>query len=250
MLADNPLSWHQALRRDGYAHFRESLAPTLIEAARNKIRHSVENHFDPRRMNEYNNRSWCPELRSSSEIKQLFENTAVRAIVDGALGSNQYGYDAGQIAIRQARSADWSYPPTPHIDGIPTAHNGLSGTGIQNFTALLGVFLTEVNCDYAGNFTVWPGSHVVIEQYFQERGEAALQAGMPNIPLGEPIQLYCRPGDVVLCHYELAHAAAVNTSENDRIAVFFRLWLNEINGADGREQRWHNLTHLWHGWQI
>jgi ectoine hydroxylase-related dioxygenase (phytanoyl-CoA dioxygenase family) len=53
------------------------------------------------------------------------------------------------------------------------------------------------------------------------------------------------PGDVVLCHYELAHTAAVNVSDDDRYAVYFRLWLNDID-----DRRWHLMTHIWDGWRL
>ncbi len=243
-------SWVPGFRRDGYVHFKELLSPTLIEAARKTILRDVQKHFDPARLVEYNNRSWCPDLRGAIQIKRLAQNKAVQAITDRALGRKRYGCDSGQIAIRQAHNVDRTYEPVAHIDGIPTPDNGMQGTGIQNFTALLAVFLTEVKTDFAGNFTVWPGSHLVLEQYFRERGEATLEQGMPSVPLGAPLQLRCKPGDVVLCHYELAHAAAVNTSDDDRIAIFFRLWFNDISGPDRRRQRWNNLTHIWHGWQI
>jgi ectoine hydroxylase-related dioxygenase (phytanoyl-CoA dioxygenase family) len=37
------------------------------------------------------------------------------------------------------------------------------------------------------------------------------------------------PGDVVICHYQLAHSAAVNRSCNDRIAIYFQIWLRNID---------------------
>jgi ectoine hydroxylase-related dioxygenase (phytanoyl-CoA dioxygenase family) len=67
---------------------------------------------------------------------------------------------------------------------------------------------------------------------------------MLQIGLGDPIQLFADPGDVVLCHYQLAHAAAVNLSSNDRIAVYFRVWLKGI-----AEQQWELLTNIWNGWR-
>ena len=240
----------EEFRRQGYLHLPALVPPTLVEAARAKILLDVEKHFDPTRLTEYNNRSWCPDLRGSREIQRLFQNKAVRAIADEALGRKQYVYDSGQIAIRQARNAQQASPPVAHIDGIPTPHNGVPGTAIQNFTALLGVFLTDVKRDFAGNFTVWPGSHLILEEYFREYGRTALENGMPNLPLGDPVQLHCQPGDVVFCHYQLAHAAAANISPDDRTAIFFRLWFNDISGPDRSEQRWHNLTHIWDGWRV
>ncbi len=214
--------WTRNFRRDGYAHFKQLVPAALVEAARRTILNDVEKNFDPARLVEYNNRSWCPDLRNAPQIQRLFENKAVQAITNEALGKKRYRCDSGQIAIRQAHNAGHPAEPVAHIDGIPTPHNGLQGAEIQNFTALLGVFLTEVKSEFAGNFTVWPGSHLFIEQYFRDQGEAAITRGMPQIPLGNSVQLLCKPGDVVLCHYELAHAAAANISTDDRIAVFFR----------------------------
>ena len=242
-----PPAWAAEFRRDGYIAFPQLVPAQLVEAARAKITQSVAEHYDESKLVEYNNRSWCPELRRAPEILRLLNNAEVRPVLDAALGKRHYRSSPGQIAIRQAHSADHPIEPVPHIDGIPTADNGLEGNDLHTFTALVGVFLTEVNVEFAGNFTVWPGSHTLLEQYFKQRGEAALTEGMPTIPLGAPVQLLCRPGDVVLCHYQLAHAAAVNTSADDRIAIFFRVSLKDLATL---RQRWHNLTHIWHGWQI
>ncbi len=243
-------SWAERFRRDGYVHFEQLLPPAPVETARRAILRDVSQHYDTARLVEYNNQSWCPGLRDSRPIKRLFKNKAVQAITDRALGKGRYEWSNGQIAIRQAHSVEKTYEPAAHIDGIPTSTNGMQGTEIQNFTALAGVFLTEVKSEFAGNFTVWPGSHLVFEQYFRERGKTALTEGMPKVPIGDPVQLRTRPGDVVLCHYQLAHSAAVNVCDTDRIAIFFRLWFNDISGPENGEQRWHNLTHIWDGWHI
>jgi hypothetical protein len=234
--------------RDGYSCFPQLVPPVLVKSARNRILRDVEENFDASRLVEYNNRSWCPGLRGSPEILDLFNNHAVQLVLNEALGKDRFQHDHGQIAIRKAHNAERPYEPIPHIDGIPTPHNGVQGTEIQNFTALLGIFLTEVKTEFAGNFTVWPGSHFILEKHFSERGKAALEEGMPNIALGKAEQLLAKPGDVVLCHYQLAHSAAPNVSDDDRIAIFFRMWFNELVAPEAKEQRWHNLTHIWHGW--
>lgn len=109
---------------------------------------------------------------------------------------------------------------------------------LETFTALVGVFLSKVDCDFAGNFTVWPGSHLILEEYFRQRGPQAMYEGMPEvmheIALGTPEQIKCSPGDVVFC---LAHSATVNLSDNDRYAVYFRISLN-----NQKEKRWRRLT--------
>lgn len=53
------------------------------------------------------------------------------------------------------------------------------------------------------------------------------------------------PGDAVLCHFSLAHAAAFNLSAFARYAVYFRLWLKDIE-----QRRWHLTTHIWDGLEM
>jgi ectoine hydroxylase-related dioxygenase (phytanoyl-CoA dioxygenase family) len=68
---------------------------------------------------------------------------------------------------------------------------------------------------------------------------------MPDIEIGKPMQLRCEVGDVVFAHYELGHAAAVNTADLDRIAVFFRVVLRDVEC-----DRWRYLTNIWEGWRL
>jgi len=219
----------------------------LVLLAHQVIRHDLEVNYDKSRQAEYDHQSYCPNVRGNPAITDLLTKSPIHRILDEAFGwENIKEYGGGQIAIRQAHNADKPCPPKWHIDGIPSPNNGLKGIRIQNFSALVGVFLTPVNSLYSGNFTVWPGSHYKIEKYFRERGSVAINEGFPKIDLKEsPLQLKCQAGDIVLCSYHLGHAAAVNVSDNDRIAIFFRIWLKN-NG----ERQWEMLTNIWAGWKI
>jgi len=155
------------------------------------------------------------------------------------------GWDDGQIAIRRAHNVPEPVPPIAHIDGFASGVNGVPVGKIYNHTVTVGVFLTPTRSEFAGNFTVWRGSHQVYEHYFRERGPRAMSESMPEPEIGEPVQLMCDVGDVVLAHYQLAHSAAVNTSDFDRIAVFFRIWLRTMES-----NRWHYLTNIWDGWNL
>jgi hypothetical protein len=233
------------LRRNGWALFPAAIPNDLVAAAMRAIHANRALHHDPTRQIEYDNISYCPGLRDKPPISELLTHSSAKAILDHALGWNQIEYDRGQIAIRQAHNTDKPYPPKPHIDGVGTGRNGRApGSPISNFTALVGVFLTAVDTEFAGNFTVWPGSHHRLEAHFRDSGRDAMQQGMPQIELGDPIQLFAKPGDVVVCHYQLAHSAAVNLSSNDRIAIYFRVWLKGIEN-----RRWELLTDIWNGWR-
>ena len=175
----------------------------------------------------------------------LLVKSPVHDILDDIFGLEHIDWDGGQIAIRQAHNHPEPVPPEAHIDGFASGRNGLEEGRIYNHTILVGVFLTPVKKPFAGNFTVWPTSHYVYERYFQERGPRAMKESTPTLELGEPLQLKCEVGDVVLAHYQLGHSASVNTTDQDRIAVYFRVWLRRVES-----DRWHYLTNIWDGWRI
>ena len=238
-------NWKENLRENGYMVFRRIIPEHLTNPALEVIKRDLRKNYDSKRKVEYNNRSFCPDLRAEQLITDLLEKSPIWKILDEAVGVENIEHDIGQIAIRQAHNVDKIYPPEPHIDGIPTPQNGVTGNQISNFTALVGIFLTRQPREFAGNFTIWEGSHQTLENHFRERGRQAQDEGMPRIDFGEPMQLICDVGDAILCHYQLAHAAAVNTSDVDRIAVYFRIWLKGIE-----DRRWHYLTNIWDGWKI
>jgi hypothetical protein len=239
------MDWRTHLRTHGYAHFPRLVPQALVDDALAAMERDMRENYDPERLPEYDHRSFCPGLLGTPPVMNLLEASPARDRLDEALGVDNVEWDKGQIAIRRAHN--WPEPaaPDPHIDGFAAGLNGLEAGRIYSLTAVLGVFLTPVRREFAGNYTVWPGSHYTYERYFRERGERAMREPMPVLEFGEPVQLLCEPGDAVLVHYQLAHTAAVNTSGDDRIAVYFRIWLKGLE-----ERRWHHLTNIWDGWRI
>src|SRR5262245_10994435 len=193
----------------------------LVSGALQAIQSDLQTTYDVGRQIEYDNRSYCPDLCDTPVIRNLLVKSPIYGFLDEALGIRNFRFGPGQIAIRRARNHLEPIPPTPHIDGFATGLNGVPADRIYNHTVLIGVFLTAVPTQFAGNFTAWPGSHYLYERYFRERGKQAMHEPMPELQLGEPVQLCCEVSDVVLAHYSLGHTAAVNTAEHDRIAVFF-----------------------------
>jgi hypothetical protein len=233
--------------RDGFAVFPRLIAPDAITAVRTRIDADLRDNYDPARQSEYDARSFCPTLRGSPQIMSLFHHVEVRRRIDALIGMDRVGFDGGQIAIRRAHNVKRPQPPVPHIDGIQTPTNEQSSVELNPFSLLVGVFLSDVPTQFAGNFTVWPGSHHLIEAYFRQRGSRAMREDMPQVALPKPQQLLCSAGDVVFCHYQLAHAAAVNTEDFDRYAVFFRVWHHDLTL---REARWQHLTNIWTDWKV
>jgi ectoine hydroxylase-related dioxygenase (phytanoyl-CoA dioxygenase family) len=127
---------------------------------------------------------------------------------------------------------------------LHTETNGVPKGTLSSFTALGGIFLTDVVREDAGNFTVWPGSHRKMEAYFRENGvEELLNGSMPKLDYGEPVQILANAGDAVLAHYQLLHGVAGNVSPWPRFAVFFR-----VRHPMHNEHRLECLTDLWREW--
>lgn len=239
------VNWKDQIRTLGFAQLPGLIDEAHVAAARSAIDRDLQENYDASRQGEYDGTSYCPKLRGTRPIMNLLEATAASAILDEALGLDTVAWDGGQIAIRKVHNVECAIAPEPHIDGFATDSNGLEKGKIYNHTALIGVFLTPVVREFAGNFTVWPGSHSRYEAYFRQRGSRAMKEPMPILDLGAPAQLMCGVGDVVICHYALGHAAAVNTSDEDRIAIYFRVWLRDIEA-----NRWKYLTNMWSGWRV
>jgi ectoine hydroxylase-related dioxygenase (phytanoyl-CoA dioxygenase family) len=236
---------HSRLTSDGYSVFKGLIPHPLVTAASLAIEHDLSTNFDPARQLEYDNQSYCPAIIGSPDIMNLVFKSPVYSFLDELFGINKVWIGKGQIAIRRAHNHPDRIPPTPHLDGFASGLNGVPPDTIYNHTALVGVFLTPVQRQFAGNFTVWPGSQNIYEVYFRKRGRRALREAPPDIDVGEPLQLMCDVGDVVLAHYEVGHTAAVNTADSDRIAVFFRVVLRDVE-----RDRWRYLANIWDGWRL
>jgi hypothetical protein len=241
-----PLGWlaKRRLRRDGYVQVRAVVPPVRVEAALRAINRSLgEQGMPPERLREMRSRTYCPELIKDPAIVDLYARTPARAVVASALGRVRTP-DEAQIALRFPQGEP-AGPPVPHIDGMSSGANGVPPGTLFHFTALLGVFLSDVPDARGGNFLVWPGSHLILEDHFRREGVASLAGGaFPSVGTLAPRALTARAGDIVLAHYALAHAVAPNLGPHVRYAVFFRLFHQDHRSTDTGP-----LTDLWRQWE-
>lgn len=234
----------QSLRKAGYLKLPGMLSREQVLEAVRTINMSIgENGIDPARLTEYRSQSYCTDVQDTPAIGGLFDSAGIRAMLEGLLGEGKVDNCArAQIALRFPSDGPRT-EPRPHIDGMHTPSNGVPEGEIFSFTGLVGVFLSDVDEDFAGNFTVWPGTHLLNEAYFREAGPQSLLHGMPKVHLPEPIQIHAKAGDVVLAHYLLSHAVAPNRAVFTRYALFFR-FMQEGH----RERKWETLTNAWLEW--
>mmetsp|Transcript_19739 Transcript_19739/g.39107 ORF Transcript_19739/g.39107 Transcript_19739/m.39107 type:complete len:241 (-) Transcript_19739:80-802(-) len=139
-----------------------------------------------------------------------------------------------------------------HIDGVKIAEHNQDPDKIFNFTLLCGVYLSDIDQEFAGNFTVFPGSHHTIERYAQQHGTSVIKEnGLPAtaIALSSPVQLKVNRGDIMFAHYQLAHTVAPNWSANTRQAVYFRLFHKDHSPMGFRHESmsdiWLEYEHMW-----
>jgi hypothetical protein len=231
----------QDLVRDGYVRIPGLVEPPIVAAALKAINESLGRGLPPDRITVYRSRSFCPELQREAVVLDLFHATPVRALAESLLGRIE-DVRTGQIALAFPQ-AGRPAPSYPHLDGLHTPTNGVPAGEVRSFSLLVGVALSDVVTPGAGNLTVWPGSHRLYETYFREKSARALLQGMPPVTLPDPVEVTARKGDVLLCHYQLAHAVGANTSPDVRYAVYFRV---KARDHDGR--RWECLTDLWREW--
>lgn len=198
--------------------------PIMVDAALRAINHSVGEGMEAQDMQTMRARSYCTELQSDLVITDLFNRTPLVSLIESLIGQgNVRPARGGQIALRFPGIQDPPRPPSPHLDGMHSPTNGVPKGTIQNFTMLVGVYLSAAPKDNAGNLAVWPGTHHLYERYFQEHGAESLLDGMPKVTLPASYQVPVQPGDVVLAHYQLAHGTAPNVSPHVRYAIYFRV---------------------------
>jgi hypothetical protein len=234
----------EALRERGFVVLPDVVPRERRHAALHAINASLGNGLAPADLPRFRAQSFCPELQRAGVVLDLFRGTPA-ASAAGALvgGEGLEPVTTGQIALSFPALKAPPGPPHPHLDGMYTPENGVPAGSVLSFTMLAGIVLSDVDTPSAGNLVAWPGSHLVLEKHFRERGPQSLLAGMPAVDLGRPEPVLARAGDVVLCHYQLAHAAGPNTSPHVRYAVYFRL---KARGHDGR--RWECLTDVFREW--
>ncbi len=232
-----------ALRDQGYVVLPGLVPRVRCEAALTAINASLGRGLRPEDVPRFRAQSFCPELQKTEVILDLFRETAASRAAASLVGSEGLErVTTGQIAL-SFPTDQGARPPHPHLDGLYTPDNGVPAGSVLSFTMLAGIVLSDVTTPDAGNLVAWPGSHRVLEAYFRGHGPKSLLAGMPDIDLGSPEPVLARAGDVVLCHYQLAHAAGPNASPHVRYAVYFRL---KRKGHD--RQRWECLTDVWREW--
>ncbi len=115
---------------------------------------------------------------------------------------------------------EWHWPP-PHIDHAIKEHGHKTFPRAFRIAAM--TFLSDVP-PHGGGTVVWPGSHALLERLALSdpaRFELmwALNQELPQLDLGDPVEMTPRRGDVLFYSYLCAHAGSRNVSDRPRLAL-------------------------------
>ncbi len=229
----------------GYVVIPGVVPNRMVKEAMKAINHSIGKGIP----DNHRGANYCRELENHPVITDLYNKTPAKTLVDSLVGEDSYyPVDRAQIALRFPTYQD---PPNPyagaHLDGVLKVGEGI----MQNFTALVGIILSDQPEPDMGNFVAYPGTHRLYEQYFQENGPDVLLTEESfrtahrslNVELPEPVQIIGNPGDLIIAHFQLIHAGGTNTSDRIRYSCYFRVLNKEIRN-DWRSP----LTDMWKHW--
>ena len=111
--------------------------------------------------------------------------------------------------------------PRPHVDGIPKGYVYKTFPGPYRIVSL--VYLTDVE-PHGGGTAVWPGSHRKIRELAESDREkytylSDLTKDVPDLDLGDPIELLPKRGDVLFFKHLLGHSGTLNTGSSPRLMM-------------------------------
>jgi hypothetical protein len=130
---------------------------------------------------------------------------------------------------------------TPHVDGIPKEHNHSVFPGPFNITSL--VFLSDVQGETGGGTRVWPGSAERIRALAESDNAKyeklwRLTQDIPELDLGEPVQLVPKSGDVLFWSHLLGHNGTPNTGTHPRMCLRFFCSCGQCFGRWKKSEAW------------
>lgn len=235
----------QRMHDEGYLVLRQAVPADWVAEALHRINHSLGAlGMAPDELPTLRAQSYCPALRGEPRLTRMFNDGPLSAALTELLGAGNVQEAAHcQLALRFPKAPDAEpTPPRGHLDGLGTGLNGIDKGGYtRGFTALAVIYLSAVPTPYAGNFTVWPGSHRVYAEHFRRHGHAMLAEGLPAVDLpADAVQVTGEPGDVVLAHHMIMHGAAPNHAPHIRYAAIFRVRHREVEaiGLDAFTDPW------------
>lgn len=145
-----------------------------------------------------------------------------------------------------------------HVDGF----GQYSDTGEVGYTTMAAVAYLDRVQPRGGGFTVWPGSHRILERFFQDHPVETLgELGSRPAAIDgdgwdldgrlqdqlDPFEISGDAGTLVLWHGKLLHTAGVNHGPNVRVAAIPRF--RHVDGDEIKHDVASDIWKIWEGMQ-
>ena len=214
-------------------------------------------------------------ITSSPEVRDLlFGREGTQWLFDTFAAQNKdlmhwWIRSSPQIALRFPEKPEslWRLLATTEImeRGEAWHTDGLRKGKSHPFSLLVGVCLSDCSEEFQGNLLLFPGKHLVvhdmmrfsetqsflkelpIEQENEKQNSTHVAEEINNLPalppLGKPLHLELRKGDIVLLHPDLPHSGGSNWGSQIRIMVYFRICLTDnMDGQGHREDPFYDFS--------
>lgn len=124
----------------------------------------------------------------------------------------------------------------------------------KDFSCLVGVYLSDNEEEFSGNYTLFPGSHHSVQafsrlnggqEYYEKNG---LQKIREEVKLNNPFQIKAKRGSVIIVHRMLPHLiSAPNTSKNIRTIIWYRICISTRPKNNNDPETFTNIWKEWTG---
>lgn len=232
-----------------------------------EVREGVE-HVMPEDREAYQRLQSQPEklderLQEVPSFEPFLElNKQVHEYAEALMGEGQLREPQGgtQLALRYPTGNNSHNPDAEqprdlhgHIDGY---HSGYEFGDNIEYASMFGVAYLDRVRPQGGGFTVWPGSHWNIAEYFSEHSLESGRGGIPGFDEDgewdydtkrheqfDPFEITGDAGTLILAHYKIEHTGGINLSTDVRKAAIQR-----FRRKNAQEQVRDAAENIWKYW--
>lgn len=211
-----------AFAADGMIVKRGFIAPELVERAAGIVTDWYQSDMDQRRVNDYTQRTFAPELGDHPDVLALFTKSGVENLVSELTG-DFVPITTTQIQIRIPEGLQETQPEKEmHVDGVACPH--LDPAELRTFSLLVGVVLSDISDPDGGALRYVPSGHLRMAEWFQNEWALGITEQVPPYIDSEQGNAFLgKPGDVLLMHHLVPHAVGKNKTFIPRIMAYFRV---------------------------
>ena len=210
---------------NGYLIRHNMLREGQIQEAVDTLWHYIEaDRDDPQTWVDAGPRS--PDCGDHPAIRATLYETDLFAMCRELSGDLSDDADPSTILVYPSGSDEWAIK-LPHLDGYNKSERATVG-----FTIGVTVYLSDV-APRGGGFTLWPGSHKTVAEFFKSHSLLGLNMHHPGgiverdmgriFDLNEPVELVGRAGTACIWHGYMVHSGTSNCSDQIRMALVSRM---------------------------